>query len=122
MSAVTRGLRTATKQLRIQPRGLRVASPLVARSGSASIGAARSATPASYSAFSTSTVRSSGAPVMPSQAREYDPEIKDIADYVANKPIDSELAVSVPRTECRRVGRWELPREPLKLCYPATIP
>lgn len=26
--------------------------------------------------------------------REYDPEIKDIADYVANKPIDSELAVS----------------------------
>lgn len=26
--------------------------------------------------------------------REYDPEIKDIADYVANKTIDSELAVS----------------------------
>lgn len=26
-------------------------------------------------------------------SREYDPEIKDIADYVANKPIDSELAV-----------------------------
>ena len=24
----------------------------------------------------------------------YDPEIKDIADYVHNKPIDSELAVS----------------------------
>lgn len=31
---------------------------------------------------------------MASQPREYDPEIKDIADYVANKPIDSELAVS----------------------------
>lgn len=28
--------------------------------------------------------------------REYDPEIKDIADYVANKPIDSDLAVSLP--------------------------
>lgn len=26
--------------------------------------------------------------------REYDPEIKDIADYVANKPIDSDVAVS----------------------------
>jgi hypothetical protein len=28
-------------------------------------------------------------------SREYDPEIKDIADYVANKTIDSELAVSL---------------------------
>ena len=26
--------------------------------------------------------------------KEYDHEITDIADYVANKPIDSELAVS----------------------------
>jgi hypothetical protein len=33
---------------------------------------------------------------MASGPREYDPEIKDIADYVANKPIDSELAVSFP--------------------------
>lgn len=33
---------------------------------------------------------------MSSTAREYDPEITDIADYVANKPIDSELAVSLP--------------------------
>jgi hypothetical protein len=31
---------------------------------------------------------------MTSVPREYDPEIKDIADYVANKEIDSELAVS----------------------------
>ncbi len=30
---------------------------------------------------------------MPQGDREYDPEIKDIADYVYNKPIDSELAV-----------------------------
>jgi 2-methylcitrate dehydratase len=29
----------------------------------------------------------------PSSVNEYDPEIRDIADYVANKPIDSELAV-----------------------------
>lgn len=32
---------------------------------------------------------------MSSTQREYDPEIKDIADYVANKTIDSELAVSI---------------------------
>ena len=25
--------------------------------------------------------------------REYDPEIKDMADYIHNTPIDSELAV-----------------------------
>jgi len=31
---------------------------------------------------------------MSQASREYDPEIKDIADYVYNKPIDSELAVS----------------------------
>ena len=35
------------------------------------------------------------APPMPSEGRGYDPEIKDIADYVHNKPVDSELAVSI---------------------------
>lgn len=33
-------------------------------------------------------------------AKEYDPEITDIADYVANKPIDSELAVSTAVLPC----------------------
>jgi 2-methylcitrate dehydratase len=37
----------------------------------------------------------SGAPPPP-QAREYDPEIKDIASYVHNTPINSDLAVSFP--------------------------
>jgi hypothetical protein len=32
---------------------------------------------------------------MPTEGREYDPEIKDIASYVHNTPIDSELAVSL---------------------------
>lgn len=36
----------------------------------------------------------SGAPP-PAQAREYDPEIKDIASYVHNTPIQSDLAVRV---------------------------
>lgn len=31
---------------------------------------------------------------MASSFDKYDPEIRDIADYVANKSIDSELAVS----------------------------
>lgn len=28
------------------------------------------------------------------ELREYDPEISDIADYVHNKPVNSDLAVS----------------------------
>jgi 2-methylcitrate dehydratase len=31
----------------------------------------------------------------PSESKGYDPEITDIANYVHNKPIDSELAVSL---------------------------
>jgi 2-methylcitrate dehydratase len=34
----------------------------------------------------------SAAPPVPAQ-REYDPEIKDMANYIHNTPIDSELAV-----------------------------
>ncbi len=37
----------------------------------------------------------SGAPATP-QVREYDPEIKDIASYVHNTPIKSDLAVHSP--------------------------
>ena len=43
--------------------------------------------------FSTTTTARNAAPAMPQKGREYDPEIKDIAQYVT-KPIDSELAVS----------------------------
>ena len=43
---------------------------------------------------------------MASQPREYDPEIKDIADYVANKPIDSELAVR----PLQKKKSWSEPR------------
>lgn len=44
-----------------------------------------------------------------SSSREYDPEIKDIADYVANKTIDSELAVSFAAPLRETVGRLWLP-------------
>lgn len=41
------------------------------------------------------SLQSSGTP-MPQEGRGYDPEITDIADYVHNKTVDSELAVSLP--------------------------
>ncbi|KAG5989901.1 ATP-binding cassette transporter CGR1 [Claviceps spartinae] len=102
MSAVTRGLRTASKQLRVS----RLPTCAVSRSASvgARIFAAASATPSSTtstssrnSSFSTSAASLSSAPIMASQPREYDTEITDIADYVANKPIDSELAFDTAR-------------------------
>ncbi|PWI71138.1 2-methylcitrate dehydratase [Purpureocillium lilacinum] len=97
MSVANRSLRT----LRIQnPQRLAALAGAAARP-SASFGAARcSASPSLSSStrtFSSSVAKQSGAPAMASSAREYDPEIKDIADYVANKPIDSELAFDTAR-------------------------
>lgn len=91
MSTVNRSLRTVSKQLRFQP--ARLAATAACRS--ASVGAARIAgsIPASRNNFSTSVARMSSTMAKPSSVNEYDPEIRDIADYVANKPIDSELAV-----------------------------
>jgi 2-methylcitrate dehydratase len=43
----------------------------------------------------------SSAPPVPSK-REYDPEIKDMASYIHNTPIDSELAVSILTFNCPR--------------------
>jgi len=95
MSAVNRSLRTATKQLRS---ARLTAAPLsVAAARSASFGVARAGTSTSSHTFSTSAARKSGAPNMAPAPREYDPEIKDIADYVANKPIDSDVAFDTAR-------------------------
>lgn len=97
MSAISRSLRSASK-LRVPSRsasGLCSASIGAGRFASAGFVAAATSAPAARSSFSTSIRKLSGAPAMPS-SREYDPEIKDIADYVANKAIDSELAVSLP--------------------------
>lgn len=126
MSAVNRSLRSASKQLRLQPTRVVSSAACAASIRSASVGALRitgSSLPASRNTFSTSAARLSGAPNMTSGAREYDPEIKDIADFVANKPIDSELAVSFPccRFRCFLAlplwrGSWklhlDLPRVP----------
>ncbi|TPX10686.1 uncharacterized protein E0L32_008420 [Thyridium curvatum] len=99
MSAVNRGLRTASRSLRLQQRTcLRSAAPLAF--GAASSRAALLAAPRLSSqltnTFSTTAARPS-APVMPQGDREYDPEITDIASYVHNTPIDSELAFDTAR-------------------------
>lgn len=95
MSAISRSLRSASK-LRVQPRAASgLCSASVGAGRFASSGFAVASAPASRSNFSTSFSKLSGAPAMASSSREYDPEIKDIADYVANKTIDSELAVSL---------------------------
>jgi len=46
--------------------------------------------------FSTQTAKASSAPIQASTA-DYDPEIKDIADYIHNYKIDSELALDTSR-------------------------
>lgn len=42
----------------------------------------------------------SAAPVKPAEGTGYDPEIKDIANYIHNYPIDSDLAVSLRPSSC----------------------
>ncbi|KAL7919560.1 MmgE/PrpD family domain-containing protein [Trichoderma austrokoningii] len=97
MSAISRSIRSASK-LRVQSsRSLCSASVGASRLASSGFAAAVAATPATRSNFSTSSFKLSGAPAMATSSREYDPEIKDIADYVANKTIDSELAFDTAR-------------------------
>lgn len=38
----------------------------------------------------------SSAPAMPSGSRQFDPEIKDMANYIHHYKIDSDLAVCLP--------------------------
>lgn len=52
------------------------------------------------------------------ESREYDPEIKDIASYVQNYKVDSDLAVSIPRCS----SQSSLPADPLYCSYPASQP
>ena len=94
MSTINRGVRTATRTLRfpaIQSRALRAPLALTSRAKFAA-----SSRPATFKQFSTMSPLQSGAPPPP-QAREYDPEIKDIASYVHHTPIESDLAVSFPK-------------------------
>ncbi|KAH9436883.1 hypothetical protein MCOR02_000546 [Pyricularia oryzae] len=105
MSAVNRTLRVAGRSLRIQQQrsSLSTLASLNSTSALRPSSTPRGATSAfsssvRTSSFSTSTARQSSAPNMSSaEAREYDPEISDIASYVHDTPIDSELAFDTAR-------------------------
>ncbi len=92
MSAINRGVRTASRTLRLpalQSRALRAPLAFSCRPNLAT-----SQRIYSFKQFSTMSPLQSGAPPPP-QSREYDPEIKDIASYVHNTPIVSDLAVRI---------------------------
>ncbi|KAH6697540.1 2-methylcitrate dehydratase [Plectosphaerella plurivora] len=95
-AAVNRSIRSASRTLRLQPRtSLRLAAPL-STNFSAATAATRAPSTSSYN-FSTTSARTSGAPTMSSEAREYDPEINDIASYVNNYKVESDLAFDTAR-------------------------
>ena len=93
MSAVNRGLRQATRSLRLHrscpPSALR-ASNFLKNTAVPFSAAARHNTRTSFSTMAA--LQSAHTPAPSNQA--YDPEILDIAGYVHNKPINSDLAVS----------------------------
>ncbi|KAK0718853.1 MmgE/PrpD family-domain-containing protein [Apiosordaria backusii] len=102
MSAVNRGLRQATKSLHTRlPQRLcqRSALPLLSSTFKTAAPLAPAALHARRSNFSTmaSLQSAAAATPSPSEGKGYDPEIKDIADYVHNKPIDSDLAFDTAR-------------------------
>lgn len=89
MSAINRSLRAASIQtLRLQTIRTAARAPAFTRFANSKTLTSAVKT----SSFSTMSKLQSNAP--PSQvAREYDPEIKDIASFVHNTPIESDLAV-----------------------------
>ncbi|CAP67849.1 uncharacterized protein PODANS_1_17280 [Podospora anserina S mat+] len=102
MSAVNRGLRQATKSLHTRlPQRIsqRSALPLLSSTFKTAAPLTPAALHARRSNFSTMASLQSAATTAPSPAghKGYDPEIQDIADYVHNKPIDSELAFDTAR-------------------------
>jgi 2-methylcitrate dehydratase len=66
-----------------------------------------SARAVSASSFSTMSSLKSSAPPVASK-REYDPEIKDIASYIHNTPVDSELAVWYLDLYVEIAANWRL--------------
>ena len=89
MSAVNRSLRTVSRRIALPRRSTPLAAGLTRTAN-----VAQRTVPTATASFSTTARTMAGfAPPMEGNP-VYDPEIKDIADYVHNKPIDSELAVS----------------------------
>lgn len=91
MSAFSRNLcSSASRNLRSRSGVItRAVRPIALRTSPLTSFTSRAAPAASFSAMSS--LKSAAPPVQ--SKREYDPEIKDIASYIHNTPIDSELAV-----------------------------
>lgn len=53
--------------------------------------------------------RQSAAPAVPSGDKAYDPEIQDMASYVHQYNVDSDLAVSFRVTPCACRAEWNVP-------------
>ncbi|KAK4239338.1 MmgE/PrpD family-domain-containing protein [Achaetomium macrosporum] len=98
MSAVNRGLRQATRSLRLHRCCPRSAPRALSAFKNAAAPISIAAAPARCS-FSTMASLQSASTASPSPAsgKGYDPEILDIASYVHNKTIDSELAFDTAR-------------------------
>ncbi|TVY40735.1 2-methylcitrate dehydratase, mitochondrial [Lachnellula subtilissima] len=98
MSAIQRSIRTAaSKNINLRlPFPARSRAPLAPLSTFTAARASPRTTTPTLKQFSTMSPLQSGAPPPP-QAREYDPEIKDIASYVHHTPINSDLAFDTAR-------------------------
>ncbi|KAM7193750.1 MmgE/PrpD family domain containing protein [Rhypophila sp. PSN 637] len=101
MSAANRGLRQASRNLRLPQRVSQTSAltPVAARCSqlsSVSRAALTRSPSRNHNSFSTMASLQSGAPA-PAGERRYDPEITDIANYVHNKKVDSPLAFDTAR-------------------------
>jgi len=114
MSAVNRGLRQASRQLRLPQRFSQTSALRPLSSRCAQFARPTVSSTLNRNTFSTmaSLQSANTAAPSPSEGKGYDPEITDIANYVHNKPIDSELAVSHshPLPPHQKISYPKLPR------------
>ncbi|KAK4042172.1 MmgE/PrpD family-domain-containing protein [Parachaetomium inaequale] len=100
MSAVNRGLRQATRSLHLHrscpPSALRPLRTRALNNAAAPLSVAATHTRSSFSTMASLQSASAATP-SPSAGKGYDPEILDIAGYVHNQKIDSELAFDTAR-------------------------
>jgi 2-methylcitrate dehydratase len=92
MSAINRSVRTAHKFVRIKIQSRNLLSPTIALKNRSNKVIRASPLRSPVVKFSTMSPLQSGVAPLP-PARDYDPEIKDIASYVHNTSIESDLAV-----------------------------
>jgi 2-methylcitrate dehydratase len=106
MSAFSRNFcSTASRSLRQRSSVLsRAVRPIALRTPLSNSVTSRTAT---ATAFSTMSSLKSNAPPVQNK-REYDPEIKDIASYIHNTKIDSELAVWSIKLYLRMLANFTL--------------